>query len=306
VIRGLPAFVLRRGLAAMVFVVVVGAGAFSLAGLAPGDAATRLELEGVAPSAVAAARARLGTDRPLVVRVGAWAGGLLRMDLGESALFGRPVGGLVVEKSLQTARLASVSLIAATLIGLPLGLLTGARPGGRLAALVTPVSIALISCPPIVAALVLLLVSLRTHWLSTGQGALALPALALILPLAASLERLQSQATTEVLAAPDLAATAARGVPSGRVLWVHVFRQALRPVLGIYGLVIGGLLSGSLAVEWVTGWPGLGRLTYDALVGRDLFLVAGCALAGATLIGLGNLVADLLRALADPRVREAR
>ena len=81
-------------------------------------------------------------------------------------------------------------------------------------------------------------------------------------------------------------------------------RQSLRPVLGVYGLIVGGLFSGSLAVEWVTSWPGLGRLTYDALVHRDLFLVAGCALAGAILIAAGNFAADAARALADPRVRE--
>jgi peptide/nickel transport system permease protein len=86
-------------------------------------------------------------------------------------------------------------------------------------------------------------------------------------------------------------------------VWIHAARQALRPVLGIYGLLIGGLFSGSLAVEWVTSWPGLGRLTYDALVSRDLLLVSGCALAGAVLIAVGNVAADLIRAAADPRVR---
>ncbi|MEZ5315986.1 MAG: ABC transporter permease [Vicinamibacterales bacterium] len=304
--HGLPGFVLRRGLAAVLFVVTVGAGAFCLAKLAPGDVGTPLELSGASPEAVRAERARWGVDRSLVDHLGEWAAGLLRFDLGQSSSLRRPVRAVVIDGTLATARLAFVALILATVVGLPVGLLTGARPRGRLAAIVTPISVALISCPPIVAALVLLLVAVRTQWLSTAQGALALPALALMLPLAASLERLQSQATADVLAAPDLAATAARGVPFGRLLWVHVFRQALRPVLGIYGLVIGGLFSGSLAVEWVTGWPGLGRLTYQALVGRDLFLVAGCALAGAALIAAGNLVADLLRALADPRVRETR
>jgi peptide/nickel transport system permease protein len=78
----------------------------------------------------------------------------------------------------------------------------------------------------------------------------------------------------------------------------------LRPVLGLFGIVIGTLFSGSLAVEWVTSWPGLGRLTYDAVVGRDVYLVAGCALAGAVLIALGNVIADIGRAVVDPRVRE--
>jgi peptide/nickel transport system permease protein len=118
------------------------------------------------------------------------------------------------------------------------------------------------------------------------------------------LERLQSQAIAESLAAPDIAAAAARGVPESRLIWVHAARQSLRPVLGVYGIVIGTLFSGSLAEEAITGWPGIGRLMADALVGRDLFLSAGCALAGALLIAAGNMAADVLRAVADPRLRE--
>ena len=169
--------------------------------------------------------------------------------------------------------------------------------------LVTPISLALVSCPPIVGALALLLLGVRTGWLSIATGSLAVPALALALPLAAMLERLQSQATADAIAAPDIRAAAARGVPAWRLLWVHVSRQSLRPVLGVYGVVIGSLFSGSLAVEVVTAWPGLGRLMYGALIARDLFLVAGCALAGATMLALGNLAADLLSALIDPRTR---
>jgi len=119
------------------------------------------------------------------------------------------------------------------------------------------------------------------------------------------LERLQNRAVREALAAPDLLAGAARGLSGARLLWVHAARRSLRPVLGVYGIVIGSLFSGSFVVEIVTAWPGLGRLMYDALVSRDLFLVAGCALAGAVCLACGNFIADVARALADPRVQEA-
>jgi peptide/nickel transport system permease protein len=105
------------------------------------------------------------------------------------------------------------------------------------------------------------------------------------------------------MAAPDLVAAVARGLSPARIVWIHAARQSLRPVLGVYGVIIGTLLSGSLAVEVITNWPGLGRLMYEALRGRDLFLVAGCALVGAIGLALGNLVADVTRAIADPRVR---
>jgi len=91
-------------------------------------------------------------------------------------------------------------------------------------------------------------------------------------------------------------------LPPWRLLWIHATRQSCRPFLGLFGVVLATLFSGSLAVEWVTSWPGLGRLMYDAIVGRDVFLVAGCALAGALLVAAGNLIADLLRVVADPRV----
>jgi peptide/nickel transport system permease protein len=296
------AFVLKRLLAAVVFVAVVSGSALTLAHFAPGDAATELILSGAGAQAAAQERARLGLDRPLYIQLGGWIAGLGRFDLGTSSSFHRPVTDLLRERAAPTALLAGAALALATLIGLPLGLLTGSRPRSVLALVVTPISIALVACPPIVGALALLFVGVRTGWLSVAPGHLGVPALALALPLAAMLERLQSQATSEVIAAPDIRAAAARGVPASRLLWIHASRQSLRPVLGIYGVVIGSLFSGSLAVEVVTAWPGLGRLMYDALMGRDLFLVAGCALAGAMFLAAGNLAADIARAVIDPRV----
>jgi peptide/nickel transport system permease protein len=274
--------------------------AFVLARLAPGNSADEV---GVDPDVIAAERAKYGLDRSLPSHLVSWAAAVARFDLGMSSRFGRPVRGLVLERARATAFLATLSLLLATAIGLPIGVLTGARPRGWLARCVQPLSIALVSCPPIVAALALLLLAAWTGWLSTNAGAIMIPVLALALPLAATIERLQSQATLEAMASPDLIAAVARGISSARLVWIHAARQSLRPVLGVYGLIIGGLFSGSLAVEWVTSWPGLGRLTYDALVHRDLFLVSGCALAGAILIAAGNFAADAARAIADPRVR---
>lgn len=302
---GLAVFLVRRLLAGVLFVFVVSLSALTLASLSPGDATAELAIAGADAETLAAARARLGLDRSPAEQVAAWVAGLSHFDMGQSSRFGRPVSTLVFERALQTGRLAALALLLATAIGLPLGILTGSRPGGGLAGVVAPVSVALVSVPPLVGALGLLLLAATTGWLSVAQGALGVPTLALALPIAAMLERLQSQATREAMAAPDLVAAAARGVPAHRLVWRHAARQSLRPVLGIYGLVIGGLFSGSLAVEFVTSWPGLGRLMYDALVARDLPLIAGCALCGAVLIALGNAVADVMRAVVDPRARSA-
>lgn len=302
--RGVWAFLIRRLAGAVVFVAVVSTSALLLVRLAPGDATAELALSGADQATIDEARARLGLDRPVLSQLGAWVTGMARLDLGRSSLYNRPVADLVIERAQHTAALAALVLVVATAIGLPLGVLTGARPRGVLATVVSPLSIALVACPPLVGALGLLLLAVSTGWLSTASGSWAVPTLALALPLAATLERLQAQATAESLAALDITAAAARGVPSRRLLWIHAARQSLRPVLGVYGIVIGTLFSGSLAVEVITGWPGIGRLMSDALVGRDLFLTAGCALAGGVLIALGNVAADVARALVDPRIRE--
>jgi len=304
VTRGVSAFLARRLVTAIVFVLLVSSSALVLTRLVPGDATTESAFTPGGQAVRAQERARLGLDRPIAVQLGAWLAGLARFDLGTSSRFNKPVGDLLQQHAGPTAELATVALGLALVIGVPIGVLTGARPRSLLARAITPISLALVACPPLVGALVLLWLALVTGRLSVEPGRLAVPALALALPLGAMIERLQSQATGEALASPDVVATAARGVPPARLIWTHAARRSLRPVLGLFGIVIGTLFSGSLAVEWVTSWPGLGRLTYDAVVSRDVDLVAGCALAGAVLIALGNMLADLARALVDPRVRE--
>jgi ABC-type dipeptide/oligopeptide/nickel transport system permease component len=298
----LAGFALRRLAGAVLFVLVVSSGAFLLARAAPGDAASELLLSNLDSKTVAAERMRLGLDRSTAALFADWLRGVATLDLGTSSAYGRPVADLVGERLMNTLLLAGAALALSLAIGIPIGILTGARPDGVLSHLVTPIAAACIACPPIVGVLLLLFAAVSTGLLSTVPGAMGVPVIALALPLAATLERLQSQATSEALAAADLTAAAARGVPWRRLLWLHAGRQSLAPVLGVIGVLIGGLLSGSLAVEAISGWPGLGRLTYDALLGRDLFLIAGCALAGAMVVAAANLVADIGRAWIDPRV----
>ena len=182
------------------------------------------------------------------------------------------------------------------------------------------VSLLLLSVPPFVGALALVLVAARTGWLPvggmtsggdlTGFGALAdvlwhlpLPALALALPLAATFERQQSAALARALATPAVQAARARGLGHAQVVWRHAWRLSLAPVAALGGLALSALLGGAFVVEMIAAWPGLGRLTYDALRARDLPMVAGCALAGATLLSIGLFVSDVIVAAADPRTR---
>lgn len=311
--HSLPAFVLRRLVGALVFVLVVSSTALVLIRLAPGDAASDKLVTVADASVIAAERARLGLDRPVWVQLGAWLAGVARFDLGTSSRYGRPVSELVGERAANTARLAGLALLLATLIGIPLGVKSGSGlvsesqsgPTPISARAISAFSVLLVACPPILLALALLYLAVSTEWLSVEPGNLALPLLALALPMAAVIERLQSSATSETVDTKALTAATARGIPRRRLLWVHSLRASLMPVLGVYGLIIAALFSGSVAVESITSWPGLGQLMLDGLRARDVFLVAGCAMAGALLVALGNLVADVLRAVVDPRVREA-
>ncbi len=304
--RGLASFVVRRLAAAVIFALLVSTATYLVARIAPGDETTADFIAGVSQEAIEAKRERLGLDDPLPVQVGRWLAGVLTLDLGTSSAFQRPVGALVFERGWNTARLAAAALLLALGIGLPVGILTGAFPRHPLTRwFAVPLSLALVACPPLVAALGLLLLAVSTGLLSTSPGALLLPAIALGLPLAAMIERLQSQAMAETLAGDGARAAAARGLPRARIIWRHAARLSVRPVLGVFGILLGSLLSGSLAVELVAAWPGLGRLLYDAMLASDVTLVAGCVVAGACCLAAGNLVADTLRAVIDPRTTES-
>jgi len=312
-------FLLRRLLFAAALVFAVSSASLVLARLAPGDYATEVLGIDARQERVEAMRARYGLDQPVWRQYVTWVGRAARLDLGRSLLYDRPVGDLIPERAANTALLALTALAAATLIGLPLGVFTGSRRGGVLPGAVRGVSLVLLSLPPLLTSLVLVVVAARTGWLpiggmrSAGEANagvadlarhLVLPAAALALPIAAMFERLQSQAMAETIGEPFVLAAIARGVPRRRVVWRDSLKAALRPTAAVYGLVIGTLLSGSFAVEIVTAWPGLGRLMLDALRARDVYLVAGCAAAGSLFLALGTLVSDVALAALDPRARE--
>jgi peptide/nickel transport system permease protein len=301
----LARFAVRRIALAIAFVLAVSLAAIVLVRLAPGDATTDLFLTGASADSIAATRHRLGLDQSIAVQLSRWLGGVVRLDLGESSHTGQPVAGLIAERMANTAALAGVAMIVSALIGLPLGVVTGTRPRSIVSGAVTVVSLILLCCPPIIGTLALLFFAASSGWLSIAPGAMTLPVLALALPLAAMLERLQSQAIADAMRSPGIAAAAARGIPRRRLVWLHAGRQSLRPVLGVAGIAIATLFSGSIAVESITSWPGLGRLMLEALADRDVYLVAGCTLAGAALLAIANLAADILRAAADPSVGHA-
>lgn len=304
--RGALRYIVRRAMTALVLVFVVSSSAFVLARLAPGDHLSGFDVD---PRYAAAERHRLGLDRPLAEQYARWLARGIRLDFGESIRFHRPVVALLRERAFNTALLGLCALALATLVGIPLGVMTGSSDRGLAARAARGLSLVLLSIPPLIMSLVLLLVAARTGWLPVGGSGgtryFVLPTLALALPLVAVLERLQSRALRDALSEPCILAAAARGVPRRRIVWRHALRLSLTPVIALYGVIVGGVLSGSFVVEIVMSWPGLGALMYDALVARDLHLVAGCAAAGAVFLAGGILAADLALVAADPRIGDA-
>jgi peptide/nickel transport system permease protein len=316
----LTRYIVRRVAFALFLVVAVSSASLVLARLAPGDFVSESLGTHASREALERERARYGLNKSIAAQYRDWLGRAVRFDFGESMQYGRPVGDLIPERAANTAILALAALILATGVGLPLGAFTGSRRDGILSNVIRAASLVLLSMPPLLTSLFLVFVAARTGWFPIGgmrsanvaaAGStldllhhLVLPATAIGLPLAAMLERLQAQAMSEVIGRPFVLATIARGVPYSRVVWRDALKAALGPVASVYGLIVGTLLSGSFAVEVITSWPGLGTLMLGALRTRDVYLVAGCAGAGAVFLAFGTLVSDLALNFVDPRATE--
>jgi ABC-type dipeptide/oligopeptide/nickel transport system permease component len=306
-------FVLRRAVTSLVLVVSVASAAHLLAGLAPGDHLSEFEMT---PEQLQAERHRVGLDRPLHERYADWLQRALQLDLGESVRYpGRTVSSLIGERLGNSLRLGALALMLATLIGIPLGVLAGTDRRRPHLVAARAANILLLSLPPVVLSLALLFVAARTGWFPVGGlppgdtlenlRYFVLPVMALGLPVAASLERLQSRSIAQALRHPSVLAARARGIPERRIVWGHAFKLSLTPVLAIYGVIVGALISGSFVVEYVMTWPGLGRLMYDGLIARDANVVAGCAATGAACLAAGVFISDVLLAAVDPRRGDA-
>jgi ABC-type dipeptide/oligopeptide/nickel transport system permease component len=315
-------FLVARACLLVALVLAASSAMVAVTSLAPGDVTTEARLEGASPEQIARERARLGLDRPLLARLAVSIGQTARLDFGTSFRYGQPVLALVATRAAHSALLAGCALAAAIALGVPFGLLSGSGRFPRLAGVVGAASLVLLSLPPLLVALVLTVVAVRTGWAPAGgmqsAGAdewtlgqraldiahhLIVPVLALGLPLAATIERIQQAAVADGVAARHVLAASARGVGVGRWLWRALWRPTASPVASVLGLAAGTLLSGALAVELVTSWPGLGRLMFEALAARDVPLAAGCGAAAAAFLALWATLGDALAWWLDPRLR---
>jgi peptide/nickel transport system permease protein len=299
---------------------------FLLLHLAPGSPASSGSIESgrrVSAAAREEMRRLYGLDRPLPERFGSWIGRVVRFDLGESFVDRRPVSERIREALPATLALNGLALLLTLGIAVPLGVAAGGRPEGPFDRVSSVALFALYSMPVFWAALLLQsLLSVELGWLplygvsSDGAPAgiaglgdrlahLALPVTCLTYGSLAFLARIVRAGVVDARAQVYFTAALARGVSRRAALWRHAFRNALLPVITLLGLILPGLLSGSVIVERIFAWPGLGRLYFDSILSRDYPVVLGLSLLGAVATLAATLAADVAYAFADPRVRES-
>jgi len=300
----------RRLLQAVFVLWLAATLAFFALKLAPGDPAQALlAASGATPEEVAQRRARLGLDDPLLAQYARYVTDLLRGDLGESWLHGRPVGRMIAEQLAPTAELAAAATAVGIALGLALGVLAAVRQSSWLDRAATAVAVVGLSTPTYWSGLLaILFFSLHLGWLpASGNGGLrhlVLPASVLGFALSGSVARVVRSRFVEMLGFPFVLAARARGIPSVRVLFVHVLRASLGPALTVVALQLGFLLGGAVITESVFARRGLGQLAVQAILWKDLPVVRGVVLTGALAYVLVNLVSELLQAWLDPRLRE--
>lgn len=253
-------------------------------------------------------RRELGTDRPLVVQYFSWLGGAVRGDFGDSWLRGVRVQDALAERAPRTAALALAGAGLSLVIGIPIGVLAATRRNSVLDHVSRVGALFGASLPSFFIAYVLIYVfAVRFRALPVfgfGSAAhLVLPAVTLALGPAAVLARLTRSAVLEILGEDYVRTARAKGARARAVLFHHALRNALIPVVTVAGLSVGHLLGGSLIVEWVFAWPGMGDLAVSAIHDRDYPLVQGFVLFAAAVYLVVNLLVDLSYARLDPRVR---
>ncbi len=276
--------------------------------LIPGDPVEVMLGETAEAAAEEALRDNLGLNDPLPAQYGNFLGGLARGNLGDSFFYRKPVREVLLERLGPTVELSLAAMLVALLIAIPIGVLAAVKQYGAFDNVSMLVALIGVSMPNFwLGPLLIWLFSLHIEWFPVGgkEGwlSLVLPAITLGTALAAILSRMTRASMLEILNEDFVRTARAKGLPERTVLFKHVLRNALIPVVTIAGLQLGALLSGAVITENVFAWPGLGTLFIEALQSRDYPVVQGCVLFFSLGYVLVNLLVDLLYAAVDPRIR---
>ncbi len=313
-------YVLSRIAVSAALILAVCAIVFMMLHIVPGDPAELLlSSGGSAPSAdsVAELRQRMKLDRPLPVQFADFVVGLSKGDLGRSLVDDEPVLSNIMLRLPRTLELIAAAALLAIVVGIPAGTLAGIRRRGPVNRISSVTSALALSVPVFVIGTVLIFIFSQTLQLLPAGGhvplelsfgrhlaSLAMPALTIAIGLGAVVFRMTRAAVMEALQHEWVRTARAKGVAERNVILRHVLRNALGPVVTIFGLQLGGLLGGTVLVEYVFNWPGLSGFLVNAVEQRDYPEVQGIVLVISVLFILLNLVTDLIRSGLDPRVKK--
>ena len=318
--RAISLFLAKRFASLLLTLLAASAVVFTVLDVLPGNAAEVMLGESATPESVAALSARLGLDRPPLVRYADWMKGLVTGELGTSIAYDTPIAQLVGERLVVTVPLALMAMTLTTLLAFSLGLFAAARHGRVGDVGVMSLSQVGIALPNFWFAILLIwLFAVKLRWFSAGgfpgwsaaEGgglgaglrALVLPAIALAVVQAAILARIVRSAVLDVLREDFVRTARAKGQSPRGVLWGHVLRNAMVPVLTVMGLQFANLLTGTVVIENVFSLPGLGRLVFQAIANRDLPVVRNVVMLLAAAVVVINFAVDVLYVVIDPRLR---
>lgn len=302
-------YLLARALYTLPVLWLVVSVVFLLIHLVPGDPILQMLGEGAPATDIAAARHTYGLDVPLWEQYLNYWKGVVHGDLGPSLRFNQNVGRLIVQRYPATLQLTMAALIVAVLIAIPAGVRSAQRRGRWDDKLLSVVSLFGLSFPNFALGPILILFfAIKLGLLPvSGSGTLAhlvLPAITMGGALAAILTRMVRTSMLEELGQDYIRTARAKGLPERTVVYRHALRNAMLPVLTVIGLQFGALLAGAIVTETIFSWPGIGRLTIQAIGNRDYYLVEGCILAIGLTYVIVNFLTDLLYSVANPRIRQ--
>lgn len=317
--------ILRRLLTLIPLVWLVVTLTFVVVHAAPGSYADTVENPRLSPETRQAIRAHYGLDRPSHEQYLSWLGAVATGNLGQSFMYKEPVSRVMKRALPPTILLAGTGLLLTLFLGLILAMTAARKPYGWADRIVTVLSLGLYGVPSFwLAGILILVFSLSLGWFPAShmysvdagnlQGFsriadllhhLFLPAVCLGLVGAAGTARYLRATLLDVRFSRYILAARARGIPRWRLLLVHSLRPALLPVVTLLGLSLPVLVAGSVVIETVFSWPGMGQVLYNAARARDVPLILGTTLAGTAAVIVGNLIADILYAVVDPRTRRA-
>ena len=309
-------YVIRRLLATIPVMMVVGVVVFLLLHLTPGDPATVIAGDYARPEDIARIRARLGLDKPLLVQFFTWAGAVLQGDLGVSIFSNLPVTKLIGQRLEPTIALSISTMVFAIAVAVPMGVYAAWRAGTWIDRGVMAFAVLGFSVPVFVIGYVLMYIfSLQLGWfpvqgykpIGDGLGpflqSIALPTVALGVVYTALIARITRASVLEVLTEDYIRTAKAKGLDNKGLLIRHALRNAAVPIVTIIGIGVALLIGGVVVTESVFNIPGLGRLTIDAVLRRDYPIIQGVILVFSAVYVFVNLFIDLLYTFLDPRIR---